>query len=105
VQLSEQKVSIPQAAIGIVVAAGLAWFFFFGGFEQKVAGDMQTIHNQVAADAVRQYEIAKRNGSPIDTCVQAGLVVASYLQAKDEANYARWKQTETAECAAAGVPR
>jgi len=37
--------------------------------------------------------------------VHAGLVAASYLQAKDEANYGIWKQTESKDCSRAGIPR
>jgi hypothetical protein len=32
------------------------------------------------------------------------MVVAAYLQAKDETNYAAWKKTEIADCKAAGMP-
>ena len=52
----------------------------------------------MAADAVRQYNIAARNGSPIDICVQAGIVAAAYLQAENEAEYARWKKIEKNNC-------
>lgn len=50
-----------------------------------------------------QYGIAKRNGSDIDACVQAGMVAAAYLQAENEAGYQVWKQTEKADCAKAGL--
>jgi hypothetical protein len=66
---------------------------------------MQDIQNKVAADAVVQYGIAQRNGSAMDACVQAGLVAAAYLQAQDEANYQRWKLTEKADCAKAGIDK
>lgn len=59
----------------------------------------------MASDAVTQYEIAKRSGSAIDACVQAGFVSAAYLQAKDESNYQRWKGTEKIDCLAAGINR
>lgn len=65
---------------------------------------MADIHSQVAADAVAQYEIAKRQGDPIQVCVQAGLVSAAYLQAKDEPHYMAAKTTEKADCARAGMP-
>lgn len=67
------------------------------------AGALQNIHDQVAADAVAQYEMTKRGGSPIDACVHAGMVTAAYLQAKDESNYQKWKATESADCKAAGM--
>lgn len=74
--------------------------------KKQAAQDMQNITNQVATDSVKQYEIAKRNGAtPIDTCVQAGLVSAAYLQAQDESNYSKWKSIEKSDCERAGVPQ
>ena len=61
------------------------------------------VEKQVAADAVKQYEIAKRSGTAMDACIHAGLAAAAYLQAKDEAHYQQWKQTEKADCAKAGL--
>jgi hypothetical protein len=67
---------------------------------------MDDITAKVAADAVVQYEMTQRNGgTPIDLCVQAGLVSASYLQAKNEPEFKKWKATEKANCAAAGMPQ
>lgn len=62
------------------------------------------IDRKVTSDAVRQFEIAKRNGNPIDVCVQAMGVSAAYLQANDESNYASWKDVERQACRAAGMP-
>lgn len=92
--MTEQKSSGLQLIVGVIIAVGIAWFFFAGGIEKRVAND-----------AVKQYEMAQRSGTPSDICVQAMLVSASYLQAKDESNYQRWKQTEGADCERAGVPR
>jgi hypothetical protein len=66
---------------------------------------MGNLENKVASDSVTEYGIAKRNGSPMDICVQAGLVSAAYLQAKDEANYQKCKRTETDDCKAAGISK
>ena len=56
-------------------------------------------------DAVDQYDIVKRHGSSqIEICVDAGLVSAAFLQAKDEDKYKVWKAKEQQECAAAGLP-
>ena len=62
------------------------------------------IENKVADDAVDQYNIAKRQGDKIQVCVQAGLVSAAYLQAKDEPNYKKWKAIEKQDCKVAGMP-
>lgn len=96
----------PVAALATLVVLGLgAWFYFGGGLEQQAAENMREIEKKVAIDAVRQYDIAKRNGTAIDACVQAGMVSAAFLQANDEPNYAQWKQTEKSDCAAAGLPK
>lgn len=67
--------------------------------------EMQHIKNQVAEDAVKQYEIAKKNGNTIDAYAAASMVCASYLQAKDEENYAKWKKIEKEEAKQAGMPQ
>ncbi len=41
----------------------------------------------------------------MELCVQAMSVSASFLQGKDEANYAAWKKTEKEDCERAGLPR
>lgn len=93
------------SAIGGVAIAGIAlWFFFGGGMEQQAAKDMGKIEQQVAEDAVEQYGVVKRSGTPVDACVHAGLVTAAYVQAKDEDHYKMWKKTEHADCALAGMP-
>lgn len=66
---------------------------------------VNNIYNKVATDAVAQYEIAARQGDKIQICVQAGLVSAAFLQAKDEANYQTWKATEKNVCTRAGLPQ
>lgn len=87
------------------VLAGVAYFTSGREAESRyVASSMADISNQVANDAVAQYEIAKRQGDPIQVCVQAGFVSAAYLQAKDEARYGAAKATEKADCARAGMP-
>ena len=99
---------------GLIIAGAAAWYFLGGGADKQVAREMDKIEdqaaiemdrieNQVAEDAVRQYEIAKRNGSAIDASVAAGFVAAAYLQAEDEANYKRWKGIEEQESARAGL--
>ncbi|PPK72650.1 hypothetical protein B0F88_10383 [Methylobacter tundripaludum] len=102
--MAEQKSSASQFIFSIICAAAAVWYFWGGGIENQAASNMQEITNQVANDAVTQYGIAKRNGTAIDICVQAGMVTAAYLQAKDEANYQKWKQTQQADCDSAGMP-
>jgi len=95
--------------VGTIVAlAGAAWFLGGGAqrhVEKQAADDLAKIHNQVAQDAVAQFEMAKRSGDKMQACVHAGMVSAAFLQAKDEPSYRKWQATEKQECAAAGVPR
>lgn len=93
-----------QAVLGVLVVLGIAGYFFGGGLEKQAASNMADINSQVAADSVKQYEISKRNGNLVETCVQAGMVVAAYLQAKDEAQHKSWQQVQAADCKKAGMP-
>jgi hypothetical protein len=65
----------------------------------------QKLADEVATDAVTRYGIAKRNGSSTAVCVQAGLVAAAYLQAKNEKEYRKWTEIEKADCERAGIDR
>lgn len=93
-----------QVLVSLALAGGMIWFFAGGGLEKQAANQMQNIENQVAIDAERQYQIAKREGNAMQVCVQAGFVSAAYLQAKDEASYQKWKRIESDDCRRAGVP-
>jgi hypothetical protein len=88
-----------QVFWSIAFAVGIIWLFSVGGI------DKQKIGNQVATDAVNQYQIAKRQGDPIQICVQAGFVSAAYLQTKDEPSYQQWKATQNEDCFHAGLPK
>ncbi|QSW89696.1 hypothetical protein J0383_02515 [Flavobacterium endoglycinae] len=92
-----------KTIISILVFIGIIWYFLGGGLDSQVATNMQTIENQVALDAEKQYEIAKNGGDKIQTYVQAGMVAAAYLQAKDEVNYNKWKAIEKEEAKNAGM--
>ena len=100
--------------IGVAVAIGWAWWYLGGGYEQEVERTMDDINRQaaqelrrierdVAADSVKEYEIAKRSGSAMDAYVHAGMVCAAYLQANDETNYRKWKKIEREEGIRAGM--
>ena len=104
------------AVIGLGVLAFWAYWQFGGGFEKEVqvqqqqirveaAKEMGRIEKQVASDSEKQYKIAKKNGTPIDACVHAGMVAAAHLQAKNEPAYKKWKGIEKTDCEIAGVPR
>ena len=100
----KSKTNAIKALIGIGVAAYIIWFFYGGGWEAETQKNLDQVNKSVAADAVQQYQIAKNNGNPVDICVAAGLVAATFLNAKDESNYSIWKSIESTDCKAAGVP-
>lgn len=91
--------------INICVVIGVLGFCYYQF--RSVVPDVDigpvSAYAQVSANMIEQYKIAVRQGDPIQICVQAGLVAASYLQASDEANYRQWKKTEVAQCRTAGV--
>jgi hypothetical protein len=84
---------------GQVVGAVLAVVLFFVIYSVLTSG----VEKSVATDFVKQYEIAKKRGGAMDACVQAGVVAAAYLQAKDENEFKKWKAIERTDCARAGV--
>ncbi|MFB6457427.1 hypothetical protein ACE38W_19290 [Chitinophaga sp. Hz27] len=105
-----KKKSRIKLIVGAVVLIFLIWFFVGGGKEQQqkelekqAHESLQSIQNQVAVDAEQQYEIAKKQGDKMQTYVQAGLVAAAYLQAKDEENYNKWKAIEKEAGKEAGI--
>ena len=103
----EQPKTSPVASgiLSLIIMGGAGWFFFGGGLDQQAAKDMSRIEDQVAVDSVAQYQLAQKSGDTMQICEQAGLVSASYLQAKDEPNYLKWKEIEKTDCKKAGVPR
>ena len=68
-----------------------------------VETQMQSIADKVANDAVDQYQITAKSGGPMDRCAQAGMVLAAFLQDKNDAQYSHWKTVERRDCKAAGI--
>lgn len=55
-------------------------------------------NHKVSTDAVDKYEIAQRNGDRSTACFQAGVAAASYLSAKDEESYKKWRVLQSQAC-------
>jgi hypothetical protein len=65
---------------------------------------MNEIETSVAEDFEAQYWDVVRHGSEIDRCLAAQMVATGYLQANTTAQYAKWREVQTQDCEAAGVP-
>lgn len=108
---------VATAGLGCVLLAAFAAVVWQGELRQPetargmaenslpIIPSEDQIHQEVINDSEKQYNIAKRQGTQMDACVQAGFVAAAYLQAKKEDGYRRWKNIEAYECSAAGVAR
>lgn len=68
------------------------------GRERAWAYEVQRASDNLAADWVEKYQIARRQGDTVQTCAMAQLVATAYLQAKNEAKYNEWKSIEAADC-------
>lgn len=96
-----------QILAGVALALGAVAYFVLGKNAAptlSAASGLQDIHDQVATDAVAQYEIVKRTGTPAERCAYAGMVVAAYVQSKDEPAVVKWKTVQHLDCGDAGVP-
>jgi hypothetical protein len=71
--------------------------------ETQADANLDQINRKVARDSMEQYEITRRSGTAMDRYVQACLVAAAFLQAKDEINYRKWKSIERVDGIAAGI--
>ncbi len=87
------------------IVTALALAITLTGCDQAVEAQMDSTYDKVSSDMVAQYDIAKKQGDAMQTCVQAGMVSAAYLQAKDEAKYNEWKAIEKTDCKAAGIDK
>jgi hypothetical protein len=67
---------------------------------------LKSIKDSTALDLAEQFHMAAKNGAkPMEQCVQAGIVKAAYLQAKDEKQYQVWTALEQISCEEAGVKK
>jgi len=98
-----RRYSIAAALISAVAAIGWLVFMFGGGLTAATNMELSDVNAKVVSDAMDQYRIAQKSGTPMDVCVQAEMVSAAFLQAKDEPGYALAKAREKADCEKAGV--
>ncbi len=91
--------------LSFIVLAVTVRLCLHGGVKNRAAVDASVINRQLAEYAVTEYELMYHHGAAWDRCAQARVVVAGYLQAKDDTNYQAWRRIEAADCTLAGILR
>lgn len=84
--------------VGIIFYISDDWLNIFNTSKQ-----LNNISRDVAIDFEEQYKIAKSWWDLIDICVNAWIVKAWYLQAKDEYSYNKWLEIEKEDCEKAWI--
>jgi hypothetical protein len=110
--VSASQPSKPANWAGIRV---MFYLLIFVGFTLLCAYRMNEINHptdksrqqdtdQITADAIREYEIARQSGNASEAYVHAAAVAEAFLQAHDQANYQKWVNIRRTEALRAGVP-
>ena len=47
---------------------------------------------------IDKFNFAVKHAEPVEVCMQAGVIVQFFLNAKDEKNYKKWKEVEKKHC-------
>jgi hypothetical protein len=97
--------SVSQSLTLLCFGIGVIWFLAGNQMAGNANNPLQMIENHVTSDSIRQFEIAERQGDKVQICVQAGLVAAAELQAKDESGFTKWKTIEKSVCNQTGLRR
>jgi exonuclease III len=96
----KKAIKIILIVFGVIIFLG---WLLGDGMDNQVQKEIDHTSIQVARDAEKQYAIAKKNNEHMDAYIQAGLVAIAYLNAKDEANYKKWKKIEKEAAKKAGL--
>lgn len=86
-------VKIPLVFILLI----LIYLLFTTGSSDTGQHQINETKNQVAQEAIKQYNIVKRNGSGIEASLHAGFVAEAFLQVGDKENYAKWTKIKEQE--------
>ena len=97
------KVKVLQIVL-VVVAVITVPIVYTKMLHKQTANTMHNIEMQVANDAVTQFEMVARTGDDMQMYAQAGMCAQAFLQAKDEANYRKWKDVENRLADKLGMP-
>lgn len=94
-----------KSCVAVVAAINLAGCDAATDAVVEAEGDLgDHVMGSAAQDQIEVYEIAKRNGDKMQTCMQAGMIAQFFLQSKDEASWKEWSAKEDEDCEAAGIP-
>jgi competence protein ComGC len=87
----KKRTKIIIAAVGILVFIAIVI-----PKDKAIQKQMDRGMVKVAEDQIKAYNIAIESGNKMDAYVQAGIIKAAYLQAKDEEGYKKWSEIEAA---------
>ncbi len=90
-------ISMGEQFVFLIIAIGIIWGVVMG-LEMHFENKKVDIYEQVALDAVEQYNIVKQAEEHAKICLHARIVTAAYLQTNDEAKIQQWKAIEEDEC-------
>lgn len=85
--------------------AKLIWLCFGGLLVAAIAlaGGAKFFGESGGDIAAKEYQKSESLRTPAGNCIEAGRVAEAYLNDRDEANYARWKQRERLVCLNASI--
>jgi hypothetical protein len=90
---------------GIVIAIFVGWILVSGVFFAAAPAALRKAEtnmvHQIGKDAVQEYEMTRRHGTPRDLCRAAADVAEFYLRTHNENEYGHWKAVEKRDCDAA----
>ncbi|PKV51696.1 hypothetical protein ATE84_3788 [Aquimarina sp. MAR_2010_214] len=75
----------------------LIYFLFTTGSSDTNQHQINVTKNQVAQEAIKQYNIVKRNGPGMEASLHAGFVAEAFLKVGDSENHSKWTKIKEQE--------
>ncbi len=78
--------------------SNLAWIALISSIALSGCVTVESINAQAAANSIKSYETAKRNGLAAEQCMYARVAMTLFLQANDDGNLKKWKAISETDC-------
>ena len=102
-QSKKRRIPVWAVVLGVLWLAGGIWAFPGGGLrksmDQTMEAAMPGAYAEIAAETLKEYETAKREGNFVQTCLSGRTLAEIYLQMKDEKNHKIWDDIQKLDCA------